>query len=256
MPRCQCPRCFSPIDAETLTDSIGTCPRCGSRFRVPAGIRKTTTPPRPAEDPLLLNKPGRPASRAERPRSSPPPRRPAKRPDPIASPVPERPRPAPTVSRRRPTELDEDLSPDVVEDEDDDDEEEEDDEPRPVRRRRRRRRWLPRAGLLGFTARLAAVCVPLWVVCFLLCFVHGLGAYLLLGAGFLLMLAGGLWFTALTFQDGLLTALLCYFVPLYALYFLVANWDRTGPTFVLQTFGFGYFLSGSVLYAVVRLVPA
>jgi len=113
---------------------------------------------------------------------------------------------------------------------------EDDAERRPKRRRRRRRRsgqgfdldyWISPALILLF------LLVPAGL------FVVVLSFFLHPGAGFgaIFMVGGGIWFTFIAAEDGMVTALLVLFVPFYAWYFAFVNFERVALPFVLHCVG-------------------
>jgi hypothetical protein len=133
-----------------------------------------------------------------------------------------------------------------------DDRDEEDRRPR--RRRRRRRRSsggfrlpeeiIPGVGnFLSILIILGAVWVLLAGVALLL---PPLGV-LLMFLGMLLAFVGNIWFLIVAFQDDTMTGLLCLFLPMYALFFLLNNQDTAGRPFLIGVVGVLMMVSGGAI---------
>jgi hypothetical protein len=60
----------------------------------------------------------------------------------------------------------------------------------------------------------------------------------LYGLASLLMFGGGLWLLVVAFQDDALQGLLCLFVPLYSLYYLITHFEDCRRPFLVQVVGF------------------
>jgi hypothetical protein len=68
-------------------------------------------------------------------------------------------------------------------------------------------------------------------------------AILPLAVGWLLSLAGGIWFLVVAFQDSPVAGLLCLCVPFYSLFYLVTHFEETKRPFFVN-------LTGAVLATV------
>jgi hypothetical protein len=118
-----------------------------------------------------------------------------------------------------------------------------DDEPaprRPRKRRKRRRREASSSFSIGDITPIWFVLIGLvviWIICFGLSFVFPLVALVPLGLGWLLSIAGGIWFLIVAFQDDVLAGVLCMFVPFYSLYYLITHFDETKAPFFTQLLG-------------------
>jgi hypothetical protein len=64
-------------------------------------------------------------------------------------------------------------------------------------------------------------------------------ATLLVLAGFLLLIVGGIAFLIAAFRESVLWGLGVLFLPLVSLFFLIVHWDRAKDSFFLQLYGFG-----------------
>jgi hypothetical protein len=108
--------------------------------------------------------------------------------------------------------------------------------PRPRRRRRRRRR----SPGVGFDVEYVSLPLVLLIILapgglilgILAFFIHPMA-----GFGCLMMMGGGIWFTLIAAEDGLVQALLVMFVPFYSWYYAFVNWDRVAVPFLLQCVG-------------------
>ncbi len=70
---------------------------------------------------------------------------------------------------------------------------------------------------------------------------------LLIVAGGLVMIVGGLWFLVVTFEEGVGWGLACMFIPFVSLIFLILHWDRAGKPFLVQLAGAVPLFIGLVL---------
>jgi len=70
---------------------------------------------------------------------------------------------------------------------------------------------------------------------------------LLMAAGGLVTLAGGLWFLMVAFEEGIGWGLGCLLVPFVSLIFLVTHWDEAGKPFLVQLAGMVPFVLGTLL---------
>jgi hypothetical protein len=57
--------------------------------------------------------------------------------------------------------------------------------------------------------------------------------------GWLIALAGGLWFLGVAFNDSAGRGLLCLIIPLYSLVYLISHWEDTKRPFFTQLVGTG-----------------
>ncbi len=197
-----CPGCQQSFTVDnSRANSIGTCPKCSSRFYVPESPDAPAPPP-----PLPVRKsptPAEPVTLKRHRYEDDEPRR---------------------NSRKRTDDWD-----------DDEEDDEEDDEP--VRRTKRRRKKKKSHGIfedgnsfstfllgyVGISILLIAVSSAIPQVIFLP-----------LVIGWLVGTGAGIWFTVLTFQDSLEAGLLCLFLPFYALYYLITNFDYVSKSFYLS----------------------
>jgi hypothetical protein len=82
------------------------------------------------------------------------------------------------------------------------------------------------------------------------------------GGGGLVATVAGIWLLVIAFQEDVVQGLLCLFVPLYIVYYMFRDWERTWlPTVTywigtLAMFGcIGGFLGGSLIGAMIFGVP-
>jgi hypothetical protein len=236
MIRFACPRCERKLSvADTLAGRVGSCPQCGTKVRIPGALEAL-----PADEP------------------------PPKRREAVASPPPE----VVPVKKRRPPEVVEDVVEVVPPDEgvrssapppprprrrrdEDDDDRRDEDEDRPARpsgrrrKKRRRRSTSQFGGMDPFLIGLLGVGgVGLLLV--ILTFIFPLFGLLALGFGWLVSIAGGLWFLVLAFQDSATEGLLCMFVPFYGLYYLLTHFEEVKQPFFLNLIGVGILMGTSV----------
>ncbi|HEY1188714.1 MAG TPA: hypothetical protein VGE74_13755 [Gemmata sp.] len=109
-----------------------------------------------------------------------------------------------------------------------------------VKRKRKRKSggnplaWLSSGGGFGITV---AIVGGLWVL--------GLGIGLVVPPvfilpvilGWLVSLAGSIWFLIIAFSDDVMQGLMCMFVPIYSLIYLANNWDTCRNSFLVQLGG-------------------
>lgn len=193
-----CPGCQQSFTVDnSRANSIGTCPKCSSRFYVPE------SPDAPAPPPPL--------------------------------PVRKSPKPVEPVTLKRHRHEDDEPRRNSRKRTDDWDDEEEDDEPiRKTKRRSKKKKSLSffDAGnsfslfLLGY--------VGLSILMMLLSFAVPQAIFLPMVLAWLVASGAGLWFTILTFQDSLEAGLLCLFVPFYGLFYLITNFDYVKKSFYLS----------------------
>lgn len=225
MLRLVCPGCDKTLGVPaTAAGKPSTCPACATRFLVPADAEPEPAPaPRPRARVSVTRDDG--DEDDDRPR-----------------------RP---IRRRPHDEDDESVARGRRVDDDDEDDEEDD---RPARGRRvgdehggssrksKRRRNGALGWYLGPLGRVAENAV-VTVVLALVSVPHPwVGVILLtLWAG-LVMTAGGLWFAAVTLQDGLGEFFRCAVVPFHSLFYAISNWQRVKQPVTLQFIGFGQML--------------
>ena len=193
-----CPGCQQSFTVDnSRANSIGTCPKCSSRFYVPE------SPDAPAPPPPL--------------------------------PVRKSPKPVEPVTLKRHRHEDDEPRRNSRKRTDDWDDEEEDDEPiRKTKRRSKKKKSLSffDAGnsfslfLLGY--------VGLSILLMMLSFAVPSAVFVPMVLGWLVASCAGLWFTILTFQDSLEAGLLCLFVPFYGLFYLITNFDYVKKSFYLS----------------------
>jgi hypothetical protein len=227
MIRFRCPKCNKKLGVnESQAGEVGVCPECKGKFRIPAapaGDEITTSPrgksgPPPEDEGGPAPAGGRRRREEEEDDDLPPRRR--RREEEDDDDLPPR-------QRRREEGEDEDLPPRRRRREEEDEEER-----KPARRRRRRRQGasgLP-GGLDGLTVGLLGVGVGglLFVG---LSLVLPAAALLPLGLGYLLAVAGSIWFLVVAFQDSPVSGLLCLCVPFYSLIYLVTHFEETKRPF-------------------------
>ncbi len=194
-----CPGCQQSFTVDnSRANSIGTCPKCSSRFYVPE------SPDAPAPPPPL--------------------------------PVRKSMQPAEPVTLKRHRYEDEETRRNSRKRTEDWDEDEEDDEParKTKKRRSKKKKTLSffDAGnsfsvfLLGY--------VGLSILIMMLSFAVPSAIFVPLVLAWLVASSAGLWFTILTFQDSLETGLLCMFIPFYGLFYLITNFDYVKKSFYLS----------------------
>jgi hypothetical protein len=120
--------------------------------------------------------------------------------------------------------------------------------PRRPRRRRRRRSSGGRSFDIDYWTSpsliLLLVTAPPALIASLVFFI----VHPAMGFGCLLMMGGGIWFTIIAAEDGWMTALLVLFVPFYAWYYTLNNWERVGIPALIQLIGiFIFFVSMGML---------
>ena len=226
MMRFRCPTCQHILELTQATQAA-LCPACQQWCRIPLPdefelsrepIREPVEVREPAEE--ILEVVAVPESASHPPRDA--------------------------VTDHRPDELPRSIpEDDAVEDVEFEIVEHGDERPRKTRRPRRRRRrssgssfnidyWTsPSLILLLVTAPPALIVSGIFFI------VHPA-----MGFGCLLMMGGGIWFTIIAAEDGWVTALFVMFVPFYALYYTLNNWERVAIPFLIQLVGtFIFFLS-------------
>lgn len=194
-----CPGCQQSFTVDSSrANSIGTCPKCSSRFYVPESPDAPAPPP-----PLPVRKSPKPVE--------------------------------PVTLKRHRYEDDEPRRNSRQRTEDWDDDDEEDDEPiRKTKRRSKKKKPLSffDAGnsfsvfLLGY--------VGLSILLMMLSFAVPSAVFVPMVLGWLVASCAGLWFTILTFQDSIEAGLLCLFVPFYGLFYLISNFDYVKKSFYLS----------------------
>lgn len=194
-----CPGCQQSFTVDnSRANSIGTCPKCSSRFYVPESPDAPAPPP-----PLPVRKSPKPVE--------------------------------PVTLKRHRYEDDEPRRNSRQRTEDWDDDDEEDDEPiRKTKRRSKKKKPLSffDAGnsfsvfLLGY--------VGLSILLMMLSFAVPSAVFVPMVLGWLVASCAGLWFTILTFQDSIEAGLLCLFVPFYGLFYLISNFDYVKKSFYLS----------------------
>ncbi len=194
-----CPGCQQSFTVDnSRANSIGTCPKCSSRFYVPESPDAPAPPP-----PLPVRKSPKPVE--------------------------------PVTLKRHRYEDDEPRRNSRQRTEDWDDDDEEDDEPiRKTKRRSKKKKPLSffDAGnsfsvfLLGY--------VGLSILLMMLSFAVPSAVFVPMVLGWFVASCAGLWFTILTFQDSIEAGLLCLFVPFYGLFYLISNFDYVKKSFYLS----------------------
>jgi hypothetical protein len=243
----QCTNCRSKLAVQDIyAGKVATCPKCQSKVHIPIPDVE------PAEE-----TPDERISAAARAQSRARPSRPRRR---MEEEEEEDERPS-RPSRRRRVADDDERSEHITEDEPrarprrrrlDYDEDQEEDEPRPRRRKRRRRRRRPEpegwsisdvdwgkwilislgvVALLGFASVAAAFAFPPFLI-------------IPLGLGGLLMFVGYVWFIVVAFQDDVVQGLLCLFLGIYRLYYLIINFDEVKIPFFVELVGLILFIAG------------
>ena len=228
MMRFRCPHCRQILEVIQLTEKL-LCPACEQWCRIPIPDEfELSCEPKRDIPPPNANVPFEP-----RLTPSEPPRVPHR--ESITT------RQSEELPLRPRDELDEveEVALEVVED---------GDERRPKRRRRRRRRRSRGAGFdvdywISPTSILLILLVPGGIFLVVLSFFLHPGA----GFGALLMVVGGIWFTLIAAEDGMVTALLVLFVPFYAWYFAFVNFERVAVPFLITCVG-------SIIFAVSLIV--
>ena len=69
---------------------------------------------------------------------------------------------------------------------------------------------------------------------------------ILVGAGFVIFLIGGLWYTIETFRVGILWGLSCLFLPLVSFVFLFVHWRVATKPFFVSMLGVALLISGTL----------
>lgn len=211
MIRFRCSQCNKALGVnDSLAGKVGTCPVCKNKVRIPAPVPEVIEEVEAIEEPEVVAPPPLPPQPSTAIEERPPPRR-----------------------RRPPAPEEEDLDEEV--------------ERRPRRRRRRKkRRKRSASSSMANLDLIAKIAVP--VICVLFIAVGFLVPALLaipVLIGFLLVMAGGVWFLIIAFQDDVMHGLLCMFVPFYSLYYLVTNFDETKSAFFTQLIGIGIIMLSS-----------
>jgi predicted Zn finger-like uncharacterized protein len=80
-----------------------------------------------------------------------------------------------------------------------------------------------------------------------LSFISPIFALILMAVAYLVMLAGGLWGLIVAFRESIVCGLLCLFIGIYALYYLITRWDEMKYPFLVQIAGFGLLFLGAFL---------
>jgi hypothetical protein len=219
MMRFRCPHCQQTLEVDQPTDAF-LCPACEGWCRIPVH-------PQAAQ---LSHAPGREAPRSGPLRTSPG--------QAGASPATQT-----SFTDQPPPELpphyrnDQDIEPvefEIIED---------GTQRRRRRKRRRRRQRNPgRAGLEFTSANLPLVLLVLLAPGGLIFVILAFLVHPMAGMSSLFLVGGGIWLTLIAAEDGLGTALCVLFVPFYAWYFAITNWDRVVIPFLVH-------LLGIVMYA-------
>jgi len=247
----QCRSCYSTLALKDIyAGKLARCPICQNKVRVPKQEEE-------AED----EAPEERVSAAPKARAPVESKRPSRRPVREEEEEEER----PVRPKRRPIE-DDDRSEDIQEErparpgrrpieheeEDDDDVQlEVVEEPPPRKRKKKRRRRRPRQESAGwempdlnwFYIGLAVVAL-IWLVSIPLAFVFPPFALVPVGLGCLLMVAGRIWFLIIAFQDEIIHGILCLFLGIYNLYYLLINFEETKVPFFVELLGVLMIVSG------------
>src|SRR5262249_53798329 len=163
-------------------------------------------------------------------------------------------------SRRSPKDRDDDRPSRRSRDEDDEDEDDrprrrrsrDDDEDEPLRKRltradapRGRRRRRIREEGPWFTPQMkigGGIAAGVLLLCLIAPLIFPPAVVLPVCLGLLLYVGGQIWFIIVAFKDDVMQGLLCWFIPLYAFYYLVVNWDEEKWPFFTTLAGFSLFL--------------
>lgn len=70
---------------------------------------------------------------------------------------------------------------------------------------------------------------------------------LLMGIGFIVMAAGGIWLLVVTFQESILWGVGSLLLPLVGLIFVATHWDTAGKPFLIQLAGIVPLIAGMAL---------
>ncbi len=196
-----CPGCQQSFTVDnSRANSIGTCPKCSSRFYVPESPdAPAPPPPQPVRKSM---QPVEPISLKRHRYEDDEPRR---------------------NSRKR------------TDDWDDEDDEEEYDEP--VRRTKRRRKKKKSQGIFEdgnsfSTFLLGYVGITILLIC--VSFAVPLVIYLPIFLGMFVNMFASMWLTLLTFKDSIEAGLMCMFIPFYGLFYLINNFDYLSKPFYLS----------------------
>jgi len=230
MIRFPCPGCDKKLGIpEAMAGRVAVCPKCKHKFRVPR--QETMEAEGDVEERVAA------APRPVRPAPSAKTRRPVEEDD-------ER----PAKRSRRPVEEEGDEAEAVRPAREVERDDEDENEPaRPIRKRRKKRRRKQSNGIAGMPP-LVIVGISVFGVCLVLAlasFFVPLLAIVPIGLGWLLMLAGGIWFLVVAFQDNALAGILCLVIPFYSLYYLITNFDAEKKPFMLQAAGMVLLMLGS-----------
>jgi hypothetical protein len=66
-----------------------------------------------------------------------------------------------------------------------------------------------------------------------------------IGLGWLMMAVGNIWFLVCAFQEDVMSGVLCFVVPFYSLYYLIAHFDEVKMPFFTGLVGFVLIVGGS-----------
>jgi hypothetical protein len=233
MIRLDCPGCDKKLNVrDELAGRTVRCPQCKTTFRAPE--------PEPPDEGLPEERSTARPSRKPQPQPRPQ-RRPIEE-DEDREAITERPLPR---GKRRPAGEDEDGDREAARRgrrRGDDEEDFEDDEPRrrPAPKRKKKRRGGDAAGLISgiepFYWGLIGVGV-FWLLTLIPTFVWPAFSMVPLVLGWLLAVAGGIWFLMVAFQDSALAGVLCLLVPFYSLYYLITHFEETKRPFFVQLLG-------------------
>ena len=220
MIRLSCPRCQKQLGIkDELAGRLVACPKCQARIRVPQPEAKELEE---VDDAVVES-----ISTAPRRGRRPPPHMTRR-----ADEEEDRREAAPRSRRLR--------------DDEGDEEDEEEPRPRPIRKRKKKRRGRRSGAAGGMGGALialgvvAAVCLVMVVVSI---FVPAL-AVVPIGLGWVISLAGGIWFLVCAFQDDVTQGLLCLFVPFYSLIYLISHFEEVKKPFFVQVIGVVLLMGG------------
>jgi hypothetical protein len=217
-----CPHCHTKLAVkEAMAGRLGVCPKCKNKMRIPQ--LETITPDDVPEE-RISAAPKREAT-AQSAKS------PRRFEDDEDDDRPARP-------RRRPIE--------------DADDRADDDEPAPRRRKKRkkRRRRESSSGVPSLLSDnpvlfgLAGVVLLMLITCGL-ALLFPPAALVPIGLGWLMMAVGNIWYLVCAFQEDVMSGVLCFVVPFYSLYYLIAHFDEVKMPFFTGLVGFVLIVGGS-----------
>lgn len=134
-------------------------------------------------------------------------------------------------------------------DDDEDDEEEEEERPRRrkrPRRKKRRARSDDDGGTpfenFGPISIWVGIALVVWLIGLILGLIFPLALLIPVGIGFVIAIAGNIWFLVIAFKENVLHGVLCLVVPCYSLFYLITRWEACKEAFLVGLAGWFLYM--------------